>query len=269
MRMNESYVGEDPFRDGIRHYLRKHAYDNGTGEDLWTSIEEVSRHPVKRSMEAWIQKKGYLLVTVTKKGDKLHLQQEQFFLSEENSGERWPIPLTIQRIATSESLLYQDKDLEIDAAGFLKLNVGQTGFYRVGYDEETLKNILSNLKALSPLDRWGIVYDLHAFLISGRISLVKDLDHMNTFHSDSNRKELQNVFVGSGTTSRTLERMIPLLGIGRENHVLEGVQKLSSPDTEKGIKKGMEFLQIYCKFVKTYAPLLQMSSLLPFPPGRA
>jgi tricorn protease interacting factor F2/3 len=427
LRMIESYVREDHFRDGIRHYLRKHAYENAAGEDLWNSIEKVSKQPVKRIMEAWIKKKGYPLVTVSKKGDKLRLKQEQFFLAEESSHERWPIPLTVKRTSKTESILYQDKDLEIDASDFLKLNVDQTGFYRVWYDEETFDNILSRLNELSPLDRWGIVNDLHAFLISGRILLKKYLDLMNDFHCEASRlvveeissqlsrlhlllpnnsplaefsktflkrqlerlgekkanesendailrgtlsrelsiidlecasnlslefaafhdadpdmrsaialaeavthnslsslreqfhsskndedrtkligamgwlhgdanlkkavelirtgeikkqdipvfyisasanpkardfmlnnlepavKELQEVFVGSGTTSRTLEQMIPLLGIGRENHVLEVAQELCLPDTEKGIKKGIEFLRIYSRFVRTYA----------------
>jgi tricorn protease interacting factor F2/3 len=66
-------------------------------------------------------------------------------------------------------------------------------------------------------------------------------------------KKLREVFVGSGTTSRTLEQMIPLLGIGREDHVLEAAQRLCLPDTEKGIKKGTEVLRIYSRFVKAYA----------------
>jgi tricorn protease interacting factor F2/3 len=65
-------------------------------------------------------------------------------------------------------------------------------------------------------------------------------------------KELQNVFVETGTTSRTIEQIIPLLGIGRENQVLEVVKKLSSPDVETGLRKGTELLQVYSKFAKEY-----------------
>jgi tricorn protease interacting factor F2/3 len=423
LRMIESYVGEDRFRGGIRLYLKEHSYENAVGEDLWNSIGEVSKQPVKRIMEAWIRKKGYPLVTVSKKGDKLHLNQEQFLFAETNKDITWPIPLTVRRKSRTESMLFEEKSLEIDGLDFLKLNVDQTGFYRVWYDEETFKDILSSLKELSPLDRWGIVNDLYAFLISGRIVLAKYLDHMNNFHNEANRivveevsnqlshlllllpdhstlaefsktflkrqlerlgekkagesendailrgtisrelsiidlefasklslkfaafhdadpdvrsaialaeavthnslsslreqfrsskndedrtklisamgwlhgdanlakvvelirtgeikkqdipvfyisasanpkardfmldnfelavKELQEVFVGTGSTSRTLEQMIPLLGIGRENQVLEVLQGLRSPDIEKGVTKGKELLQIYSRFV--------------------
>ena len=58
LRMIESYVGHDNFRDGIRKYLKDHSYDNAKGTDLWTSIGNISDQPVNRIMEAWIKKKG-------------------------------------------------------------------------------------------------------------------------------------------------------------------------------------------------------------------
>jgi tricorn protease interacting factor F2/3 len=68
-------------------------------------------------------------------------------------------------------------------------------------------------------------------------------------HLEAAVSELTNVFVGTGTTSRTLEEVIPLLGIGREHRVLEVVDRLRSPDTETGIRKGTELLQVYSKWV--------------------
>ena len=34
VRMLESYVGEDAFRDGVRRYIQKHAYRNAVSDDL-------------------------------------------------------------------------------------------------------------------------------------------------------------------------------------------------------------------------------------------
>jgi len=36
------YLGAETYRDGIRHYLRKHSYANTRTTDLWDAIEEVS-----------------------------------------------------------------------------------------------------------------------------------------------------------------------------------------------------------------------------------
>ena len=41
LRMLEHYVGEQSFRDGLKHYLIKHKYNNATGQDLWDSIESI------------------------------------------------------------------------------------------------------------------------------------------------------------------------------------------------------------------------------------
>jgi tricorn protease interacting factor F2/3 len=61
--------------------------------------------------------------------------------------------------------------------------------------------------------------------------------------------QLRADFVDTGTPSRALEQMIPLLGIGREKRVLGLVDHLRSPDIETGIRKGNEILRIYSKFV--------------------
>jgi hypothetical protein len=76
-------------------------------------------------------------------------------------------------------------------------------------------------------------------------------------HLEPAVRTLREVFVGMGAASRTLEQMIPFLGIGRESQVLEVMRRLSAPEIEKGISKGAELLLIYSKFVKTCADPFQ------------
>ena len=42
LRMLEQYLGDETFRDGIRHYLLKHSYANTVTTDLWDALEETS-----------------------------------------------------------------------------------------------------------------------------------------------------------------------------------------------------------------------------------
>ena len=35
LRMLEQHLGPERFRDGVRHYLKKHEYDNTETSDLW------------------------------------------------------------------------------------------------------------------------------------------------------------------------------------------------------------------------------------------
>ncbi len=42
LRMLESFLGEDVFRDGIRKYMARHKYSNTTTADLWNALGEAS-----------------------------------------------------------------------------------------------------------------------------------------------------------------------------------------------------------------------------------
>ena len=39
VRMLEAYIGEAPFRDGLRRYMAKYAYSNATSADLWATLD--------------------------------------------------------------------------------------------------------------------------------------------------------------------------------------------------------------------------------------
>jgi len=80
LRMLEQYLGEDRFRDGIRCYLRRHAYGNTETSDLWDALEEVSGEPVRRIMDSWIYQAGFPLISVSSEdGGGLAVRQRRFF----------------------------------------------------------------------------------------------------------------------------------------------------------------------------------------------
>ncbi len=54
VRMLEAYVGETPFRDGLRRYMAKHAYSNATSADLWAALEAASNKPIA-AIATWLQ----------------------------------------------------------------------------------------------------------------------------------------------------------------------------------------------------------------------
>src|SRR5262249_5668813 len=53
VRMLEQFLGEDAFRDGIRHYLQTNQYGNTETTDLWDAIEATSGQPVRQMMDSW------------------------------------------------------------------------------------------------------------------------------------------------------------------------------------------------------------------------
>jgi puromycin-sensitive aminopeptidase len=80
LRMMEGYLGEEPFREGIRLYMRRHARGNTVAADLWGALAESSREPVVELANAWIRIPGFPLVTVSRSGRKVRLEQRRFFL---------------------------------------------------------------------------------------------------------------------------------------------------------------------------------------------
>ena len=67
LRMLESFLGEEVFRDGIRKYIAKHKYSNTTTADLWNSLGEASGKPVGDISAGWTEQPGFPVVTATRK----------------------------------------------------------------------------------------------------------------------------------------------------------------------------------------------------------
>jgi len=186
LRMIENYVTPDKFRDGIRKYLKEHSYANAKGEYLWKAIEETSGLPVSKIMATWVRKVGYPLVTAELSGKEVKLTQERFLLNKRVEEAPRSIPLTILRESGKESVLFSKKEMNMDAAGFIKLNYQQSGFYRVAYKGKLLKQVMEGVQKLSYLDRWGIVNDTFALLQAGRLKLKDYLNTIDVFISEEN-----------------------------------------------------------------------------------
>ena len=181
LRMIESWMGGEAFRAGVRAYLSKYKYSNAKGEDLWRELEKSSRKPVSRVMATWITRPGYpvVMVSLDRNNSQLKLSQERFRLrgdfnsTPDKEEEIWPIPLVTLLNGKSESSLMENEDivLSLPREGItqIKINAEQSGFYRVLYDEELYSTIRKNFSALSAFDRWGVISDLSAFLLSDRI----------------------------------------------------------------------------------------------------
>jgi aminopeptidase N len=57
-------VGEEPFRDGLRLYLKEHAYANAEWSDLVRALESTSKKPLGPWADAWIKRRGMPQVDV-------------------------------------------------------------------------------------------------------------------------------------------------------------------------------------------------------------
>jgi len=168
LRMLESFLGEDVFRDGIRRYIAARKYSNSTTADLWNALSEASKKPVAEIAAGWTEQPGFPVVKVKREaGGKVRLTQGRFTVNFKNAPLlEWKIPLTYSVIGEAPaSLLMSSKTdvLEnIPANRALKLNVRGAGNYRVEYDEPSWILLLQALPQLGAEDRVNLLSDAWA-----------------------------------------------------------------------------------------------------------
>jgi tricorn protease interacting factor F2/3 len=175
LRMIEAFLGEDAFGQGISNYIRKFAYSNAAGEDLWGELGKASSQPVASIMGTWIRKSGFPLVSVSREGSNLRFEQRRFLLGGEESEEDrqpWPVPVTMQVDGKLTRFLFTERSQTFKAGhepSQLKVNSGQTGYYCVKYADEFYEHLAASFPRLSGLDKAGVVNDLFQLLKAGEV----------------------------------------------------------------------------------------------------
>lgn len=179
LRMLESFLGEEAFRDGIRRYLQDHKYSNSTTANLWKALADASNKPVGEIAAAWTEQPGFPLVKVKRQdNDKVALSQERFTVNFKNAPPlRWQIPLTYSvngQQQPASRLMPGESDLleGVASDATLKLNVAGAGNYRVEYDQVSWNLLLASLPKLSVEDRVNLLSDTWALVQANRLPLA-------------------------------------------------------------------------------------------------
>jgi aminopeptidase N len=177
LRMIESFLGEDVFREGMRHYMARHKFSNTTTADLWNALGQASGKPVAEIAASWIQQPGFPVVNVARDAaGKITLTQERFTVNFPDAPAlEWKIPLTYSVAGeTPVSVLMTEKTLElpdIPADRVVKFNVEGAGNYRVRYDNASWQLLMAELPKLSMPDRVNLMSDAWAFVQANRAPL--------------------------------------------------------------------------------------------------
>ncbi len=196
LRMLDNYLGAEVFRKGVSNYLSANKYGNATSEDLWKSLSNVSNKPIKEMMISWIRQPGYPLLSAALEGKALSLKQERFVYANKDKA-TWLIPLIIRSEKETISELMNSREKKIilqQTPAWVKANYGQSGFYRVQYDDVSkLKNpVLS--KTIPELDRWGLQNDLFKISVNGDAALTEYLDFIRSYSDEDNYLVLASIY---------------------------------------------------------------------------
>lgn len=200
LRMLESFLGEDVFREGMRRYMAAHKFSNTTTLDLWNALGEASGKPVAEIAANWTEQPGFPVVLVARDpSGKITLTQERFTVNFPNAPAlEWKIPLTYF-VAGSDSpvsVLMTSKTMEladIPSERAVKFNVEGAGNYRVQYDERSWKLLVAELPKMSEPDRVNLLSDAWALVQAKRAPISLYLELMDKLPSRTDLAEQQQV----------------------------------------------------------------------------
>ncbi|CAN4128417.1 unnamed protein product [Withania somnifera] len=230
IRMLQSYVGPETFQRALASYIKRYSCSNAKTEDLWSVLQEESGEPVNKLMNSWTKQKGYPVVSVKIKDQKLECEQTQFLLSGFHGDGQWIVPLTLccGSYEVRKSFLMQEKSEALDVKDLLgfssskgnpwiKVNVDQTGFYRVKYDDELSARLRYAVesKCLSTNDKYGILDDSYALSMACHQSLSSLLALMASFREELDYTVLSNLITISYKVSRVTADAVSDL----QNHI--------------------------------------------------
>jgi puromycin-sensitive aminopeptidase len=173
LRMMEQYLGADVYRDGIRHYLRKHSYANTITTDLWDALEEVSSEPVRDVMNTWILQGGYPLVTL----EDGAITQLPFAYGptagHSSIGTSWKIPVMTRSLKGGDSSVHLlgDGPVAVHDDPPVVLNARGPGYFRSRYGVNETAALADHMDELDPLERATVVSDSWALLLSSQIGV--------------------------------------------------------------------------------------------------
>ncbi len=211
LRMLESFLGSESFRDGLRSYMQEFAERNACGPDLWRHLQAASHQPVTDIMESWILQAGHPCITADFEifEDKpcLQLSQKRFFINPkagDGNHQLWQIPIVIRYADDGGPHIL--RHVLTEAAGTLTLptqgelhwctlNADQIGFYRQNPAAPLLNKLLLHLDQLTPSEQMGLLGDQWALTRRGDQSITQFLDVLAAMASQTDDYNLLSQIV--------------------------------------------------------------------------
>jgi aminopeptidase N len=191
------------FRDGIRGYMRLHAFSNATTADLWNSLSAASGKDMRANLAAWTEQPGFPLISVASSCDAggartLRLSQRRFLLTGSTQGaSNWSVPLQVRSgSGTPQSVLLMQDGQELPAGRCteaLNINADASGYYRARYDAATLAIDEQSFDQLPSGDRIVLLDDQWALAESGTEPLSNYLRLVAAMHGAADARAWQQV----------------------------------------------------------------------------
>ena len=174
--MLEDYVGADAWREGVRSYIRKHAYGNAVTDDLWREVDQAA--PGRQLMQVahdFTLQPGVPLIkasAVCEAGaTKVVLEQGEFTVDRpDKTPLRWHVPVSVRGGDGSVVRVLVDGQASATLPGCgapVVVNAGQKGYYRTLYAPQQFRALRDGYARLPVVDQLGVMLDASALAQTG------------------------------------------------------------------------------------------------------
>ncbi|KRE89675.1 aminopeptidase [Frateuria sp. Soil773] len=168
INMLEAYVGPDAWRQGVRNYIKAHAYGNTVSDDLWKAMDGVAGgKPITQVAHDFTLQPGVPLIKVDAAAcsngtTTIKLTQGEF--TKDRPGKkplRWHVPVNAQVVghAVASTLVDGQATMKLEGCGPVLVNAGQSGYYRTLYAPAQFAALKGVFHGLAPIDQLGVMGD--------------------------------------------------------------------------------------------------------------
>jgi aminopeptidase N len=203
LSMLEQFAGSDVWQSGIQAYIKKHAYQNTTTEDLWSAMESVGAKGLGTIARDFTNQPGVPLIEIGPSqcaGGQTFatLTQSQFSNDEraETSARplTWHVPVRASAGGATAQVVTQGRTTQITVPGCgpLLINAGQTGYYRTLYQASQAQALEGAFASLEPVDQYGLLNDQLALSTAGYQPMAAGLNFLGEVGTNANAKLVQS-----------------------------------------------------------------------------
>lgn len=242
LRMLHGFYGDDAFRGAVWAFLDQYRFAAANTEQFIASFgarladgqTETERKTTSEMLQRWVRTPGMPLVRVSRHGQTLSLRQERFTVTGmTGQPTNWIVPVTgIVGAGDSQSALrvmLSESEGTVDVpsdARWVKLNAEQAGYYRMFYEDDDAWEALGAAALageLEPIERYGLVSDMAAFVAAGLVRLPRFLSFLSRYYRN------EQSYIVTVAIASALSSFYTLLG---DEAIAEAGRALLSPWTE-------------------------------------
>ncbi|MBL0165184.1 MAG: M1 family metallopeptidase [Xanthomonadales bacterium] len=176
INMLENYVGADAWRDGVRRYMKAHAYSNTRSDDLWQAVEAAAGKPITAIAHDFTLQPGVPMISLDEVSCKngqttIKLSQGEFTKDRpDKKSLAWRVPVIAQTLGGEPTRALIEGGagtMQLPGCGAVLLNAGQSGYYRTRYSPTAFAALRDSFSKLPPVDQLGIMGNTSALGMTG------------------------------------------------------------------------------------------------------